>query len=61
MKVYSNTVVQVSNYNTDALDRALSKYGQHGYKLVSTEIAPNKYGVNVMFLFFAKEIEQNEI
>lgn len=50
-----NKVCIISNYATEALDRCLSRYGENGYKLVSTEMAKNEYGVEVMYLFFTKE------
>ena len=51
----SNEVVTLSNYVTEDLDKVLSMYGDKGYKLVSTLLAPNKFNVEVMYLFFAKE------
>lgn len=54
-KEYSNVVEVVSNYATDALQEKLTKYGNYGYKLVSVTLAKNKYGVDVMYLFFTKE------
>ena len=53
-----NEVSVVSNYATNALDEELQWYGERGYKLVSTEIAKNKHGVEVMYLFFIKEERQ---
>lgn len=53
---YHNIVVRVSNYATDALDEALKICGQEGYKLVNTLMAENKYGIDIMYLFFTKEI-----
>ena len=54
MKV-SNKVAIVSNYATEYLDKTLSAYGDAGYKLVSTLLAPNEFNVQVMYLFFTKE------
>lgn len=53
---FYNQVVIVSNYATEALDNVLSKWGQYGYRLVSTEMAKNTHGATVMYLFFTKEI-----
>lgn len=51
----SYEVVTLSNYATEALDNILAEYGDAGYKLVSTTLAPNKYNVEIIYLFFAKE------
>lgn len=58
MKKYKNTVAYVSNYCTHALEEILINHGNDGYKLVSTQMAENKYGVTIMYLFFTKEIEE---
>ena len=58
MKKYKNTVADVSSYCTHALEETLINYGNAGYKLVSTQMAENKYGVQVIYLFFTKEIEE---
>jgi len=50
-----NRVAIVSNYATDALQTTLDEFAEEGYKLVSTEMAKNKYDVAVMYLFFTKE------
>ena len=50
-----NTVCILSNYATNALEECLRYYGEQGYTLVSTEIAKNKYDVEVMYLFFTKK------
>lgn len=55
MTVY-NTYCEVSNYCTDALWKALDDYASMGFSLVSTLIAKNKYGVDVMYLFFTKVV-----
>lgn len=47
-----NTYMTVSNYCTDELQRQLHRMGKMGYRLVSTQFAPNKYGCTVMYLFF---------
>ena len=54
MKI-SNEVAIVSNYATEYLNKILSAYGDVGYKLVSTLLAPNEFNVQVMYLFFTKE------
>ena len=51
----SNEVVTLSNYATEDLDKILAEYGDVGYKLVSTNLAPNRFNVEIMYLFFAKE------
>ena len=53
-----NAVSVVNNYTTDALQERLDVYAKHGYKLVSTEMANNKYDVTSMYLFFVKEIDE---
>ena len=45
-------VETVSNYATSALEETLNKYGHRGFKLVSTIMGKNKYGAEVMYLFF---------
>ena len=47
-----NIVSVVSNYTTDELERTLEYYGEHDLKLVNVTMAENKYGVEVMYLFF---------
>lgn len=56
MKI-SNTYAVVSNYCTSELQKTLDKYGELGYSLVSTLLAPNEFNVNCMYLFFSQEIE----
>lgn len=59
MKKYKNTMTYISNYCTHALlEEILINYGNAGYKLVSTQMADNKYDIPVMYLFFTKEIEE---
>lgn len=53
---YENIVVQVSNYATDCLQDTLTKYGQCGFKLVNVTMAENRYGVDIMYLFFTREL-----
>ena len=57
MKQYDNVVVEVSNYNTNALPRTLIQWGKSGYQLVSTQMVPNKHGIEIMLLFFTKELD----
>ena len=47
-----NLCVTVSNYATEALQNTLNFYGEKGFSLVSTQMALNKYGCQVMYLFF---------
>lgn len=55
---YENIVIPVSNYATDSLQDTLTKYGQSGFKLVNVAMAENKYGVDVMYLFFTRELRK---
>lgn len=55
MKKVINTYTVVSNYCTDGLQKTLNDYGERGFTLVSTVMAKNKHGVEVMYLFFTKE------
>lgn len=52
---FSNIVVTISNYATEDLGSELEYYGDKGYKLVSVQMAKNKYGAEVMYLFFTRE------
>lgn len=54
---YENIIVQVSNYATDHLQDTLTKYGQAGFKLVNVTMAENKYGADIMYLFFTREFK----
>lgn len=54
MAIY-NTVYRVSNYATDNLEEILNEYAHNGYELVSTEMARNEYGIEVMYLFFVSK------
>ena len=49
-----NIVDVVSNYATNELERTLEYYGERGFNLVNVTMAKNKYGVEVMYLFFTK-------
>ena len=54
-----NVCVAVSNYATEALQNTLNFYGEKGFSLVSTQIASNKYGSQVMYLFFVRQTGEN--
>lgn len=49
-----NTYAVVSNYATEALQETLDKYAKLGYKVTSTTLLPNEFGVNVLYIFFTK-------
>ena len=49
-----NVCVTVSNYATEALQDTLNFYGKAGFSLVSTQMASDKYGSQVMYLFFVR-------
>jgi hypothetical protein len=53
-----NIVVKVPNYETDNLDKTLREYGNMGFKLVNAVMAKNKYNIDVMYLFFTKEVTE---
>lgn len=55
---YENIVITISNYATDHLQDTLTKCGQAGFKLVNVTMAENKYGANVMYLFFTRELSE---
>lgn len=50
-----NVCITVSNYATEALQDTLNFYGKEGFCLVSTQMASNKYGCQVMYLFFVRQ------
>ena len=54
-----NVCVTVSNYATEALKDTLNLYGKEGFSLVSTQMALNKYGSQVMYLFFVRDNGEN--
>ena len=54
-----NVCVTVSNYATEAWQDTLIFYGKDGFSLVSTQIAANKYGSQVMCLFFVRHTGAN--
>ena len=49
-----NVCITVSNYATEVLQDTLNFYGEKGFSLVSTQMALNKYGCQVMYLFFVR-------
>ena len=49
-----NICVTVSNYATEVLQEILDFYGKKGFSLVSTQMALDKYGCQVMYLFFVR-------
>ena len=55
---YENIVYRISNYATFDLERCLHELGQKGFKLVNTNLAKNRYGCIVMYLFLTKEINE---
>lgn len=54
-----NVCVTVSNYATEALQNTLNFYGEKGFSLVSTQMALDKYGIQVMYLFFVRHTGAN--
>ena len=54
-----NVCVTVSNFATEALQNTLNFYGKEGFSLVSTQMASNKYGCQVMYLFFVRRTKAN--
>lgn len=54
-----NLCVTVSNYATEALQDTLNFYGEKGFSLVSTQMASDKYGSQVMYLFFVRRTRAN--
>ena len=54
-----NVCVIVSNYATEALQNTLNFYGKEGFSLVSAQMASNKYGCQVMYLFFVRNTGAN--
>ncbi len=57
---YDNIVVGVSNYATLQLGKTLQDYGKLGYKLVNVVMANNEHNCKIMYLFFTKEIKEQE-
>ena len=60
MMKYANIVVRISNNATDRLDKTLIDYGNDGFKLVNVVMAKNKHNIDVMYLFFTKEVKEVE-
>ena len=56
---YENEVVQVSNYATGSFQDTLTKYGRAGFRLVNVIMAQNRYSIEVMYLFFTREVRDN--
>ena len=54
-----NVCVTVSNYATEVLQDTLNFYGQEGFSLVSAQMASDKYGSQVMYLFFVRHTGAN--
>lgn len=54
-----NICTTVSNYATKALQDTLNLYGKEGFSLVSTQMASDKYGSQVMYLFFVRDTREN--
>ena len=54
-----NICVTVSNYATEELQNTLNFYGKEGFSLASTQMAYNKYGCQVMYLFFVRHTGEN--
>jgi hypothetical protein len=59
MKI-ENKVFLCSNYATPVLEEALDAFSNEGYKLVSTQMAKNLYGVEVMYLFFTRKVKNKK-
>lgn len=55
-----NKVFLCSNYATPVLEEALDAFSNEGYKLVSTQMAKNLYGVEVMYLFFTRKVKNKK-
>lgn len=55
-----NKVFLCSNYATPVLEEALDAFSNEGYKLVSTQMAKNFYGVEVMYLFFTRKVKNKK-
>lgn len=55
-----NKCIVVSNYATDWLEKVLNQANLDGYSLLSVVMANNKYNCECMYLFFGKEIKEEE-
>ena len=49
-----NVCVTVSNYTTEALQDTLNFYGKEGFFFFFFQMASDKYGSQVMYLFFVR-------
>ena len=58
MKKYKNTAAYINAYYTDVLEETLTDYGNAGYRLVSAQVMEEKNCVQIMYLFFTKEVEE---
>ena len=54
-----NVCVTVSDYATGVLQDTLNFYGKEGFSFVSTQMASDKYGSQVMYLFFVRHTGAN--
>jgi hypothetical protein len=59
MKVI-NKVHCISNYSLDEIQNTLNTFAEDGFSLVNTEIAKNRFGCTVMYLFFTKKVDNEE-
>lgn len=57
---HDNIVIGVSNYATSQLGKTLQDYGKLGYKLVNVVMANNEHNCKIMYLFFTKEMQEQE-
>ena len=55
-----NICVTVSNYATKALQDTLNFCGKDGFSLVSTQMALDKYGSQVMYVFFVRHTGESQ-
>lgn len=60
MSKYQNIAIQISNYATGALNDLLLQYGENGFELVNSLMAKNKYGADVMYCFFTKQLKEED-
>lgn len=58
---YQNIVIPVTNYATNWLNETLQEYGNKGFKLVNVVMAKNQYNCDIMYVFFTKEIERENL
>ncbi len=55
-----NKYVVIPDYGTNSLNETINIANNDGYFLVSVVMAKNKYGCECMYLFFGKEIQEEE-